>query len=41
MVRNNINRVVVTEQKIAVGVIANMDILRHLQLDGSELRLVV
>lgn len=41
MVRNNIHRVVVTEQKIALGVITSMDILRHLQPGGQELRLVV
>lgn len=41
MVRSNIHRVVVTEQKIALGVITSMDILRHLQPEGQELRLVV
>ncbi len=41
MVRNNIHRVVVvTDYKIAIGVITSMDILRHLQPDGHELRLV-
>jgi len=41
MVKNNIHRVVVTEKKIALGVITSMDILRNLQPDGQELRLVV
>ncbi len=41
MVRNNVHRVVVTEHKIALGVITSMDILRHFQPDGQELRLVV
>ena len=42
MVRNNIHRVVVvTEHKIAIGVITSMDILRHLQPSGQELRLVI
>lgn len=41
MVRNNIHRVVVTDHKIALGVITSMDILRHLQPEGQELRLVV
>ncbi len=41
MVSNNIHRVVVTEYKIAVGVITSVDILRYLQPGGNELRLVV
>ncbi len=41
MVKNNIHRVVVTDNKIAQGVITSMDILRNLQPDGHELRLVV
>jgi predicted transcriptional regulator len=41
MVKNNIHRVVVTDNKIALGVITTMDILRHLHADGHELRLVV
>lgn len=41
MVKNNIHRVVVTDNKIALGVITSMDILRNLQPDGHELRLVV
>ena len=41
MVKNNIHRVVVTDNKIAQGVITSMDILRHLQPEGHELRLVV
>lgn len=39
MVQNDIHRVVVTEYKIAVGVITSMDILRNLQSDGQGLRL--
>ena len=41
MVKNNIHRVVVADNKIAQGVITSMDILRNLQPDGHELRLVV
>lgn len=42
MVRNNIHRVVVvTEFKIAIGVITSMDILRYLQPADQELRLVI
>lgn len=41
MVKSNIHRVVVTDKKIALGVITSMDILRNLQPEGHELRLVV
>lgn len=39
MVKNDIHRVVVTENKIALGVITTMDILRTLQPDGQGLKL--
>jgi len=39
MVKNNVHRVVVTDHKIALGVITTMDILRTLQPDISPLQL--
>lgn len=41
MVANDVHRVVVTDNKIALGVITSMDILRHLQPDTNPLHLVV
>lgn len=41
MVRKDVHRVVVTENKIALGVITTMDILRTLQPDAGSLKLVV
>lgn len=41
MVKYNIHRVVVTDHKIALGVITTMDILRTLQPGGQGLRLAV
>lgn len=40
MVRNDIHRVVVTHNKIALGVITSMDILRTLQPEHTPLHLV-
>lgn len=40
MVRNDVHRVVVTHNKIALGVITTMDILRTLQPESSPLQLV-
>jgi len=40
MVRNDVHRVVVTHNKIALGVITTMDILRTLQPDTTPLHLV-
>lgn len=40
MVKHNVHRVVVTDNKIALGVITTMDILRTLQPDTSGLKLV-
>lgn len=36
MVRHNAHRVVVTEYKIAIGVITSMDLLRYLQANGQR-----
>lgn len=41
MVKKGVHRVVVTENKIALGVITTMDILRTLQPDAGNLKLVV
>lgn len=41
MVKKGVHRVVVTENKIALGVITTMDILRRLQPDVGNLKLVV
>ena len=40
MVKNDVHRVVVTHNKIALGVITTMDILRTLQPESSPLQLV-
>jgi CBS domain-containing protein len=41
MVKNDVHRVVVTHNKIALGVITTMDILRTLQPESAPLHLVV